>query len=319
MGQGNLEYEWNHLDAATSLLQEGITLCERTGNGRAILQAHLTLAFIKQAQGDMGGANAIMQQVVQLTERQHLSQYRNAQAEASWAWLSLLQGDEAAVLRWLQHCGLSIDRPVSHLHEREYLTLVRVLIAQHRLDEAKQWLANLLHLAKAQGRKGSVIELLMLQAEALQASGEVKAAIERLSQALFLAEPEGYIRLFVDEGVPIAHLLVQMQRRPPGDQSGSPHYREHLLLLLGGAQNEDVSHEAFAISGPGTYPLDEPLSERELEVLQLIVEGCSNREIADRLVIAVSTVKWYVNALYGKLQVESRTKAIARARELHIV
>ena len=319
VGQGNLEYEWNHLDAATSLLQEGITLCERTGNGRAILQAHLTLAFIKQAQGDMGGANAIMQQVVQLTERQHLSQYRNAQAEASWAWLSLLQGDEAAVLRWLQHCGLSIDRPVSHLHEREYLTLVRVLIAQHRLDEAKQWLANLLHLAKAQGRKGSVIELLMLQAEALQASGEVKAAIERLSQALFLAEPEGYIRLFVDEGVPIAHLLVQMHRRPPGDQSGSPHYREHLLLLLGGAQNEDVSHEAFAISGPGTYPLDEPLSERELEVLQLIVEGCSNREIADRLVIAVSTVKWYVNALYGKLQVESRTKAIARARELHIV
>ncbi|MFL5656890.1 MAG: hypothetical protein ACJ8CB_22245, partial [Ktedonobacteraceae bacterium] len=93
VGRGNLEYEWNHLDTATSLLQEGIKLCERTGNGRAILQAHITLAFIKQAQGDTDGARAIRQQVVERTSRQHLSQHRNAQAEAFWAWLSLMQGD----------------------------------------------------------------------------------------------------------------------------------------------------------------------------------------------------------------------------------
>src|SRR5438874_11686324 len=128
-----------------------------------------------------------------------------------------MQGDEAAVLRWLQRCGLSLDREVSHLREREYLTLVRVLITRHRLDEAVKWLANLLQLAEAQGRTGSVIEILMLQAEALHASGEVKQAMERLARALSLAEPEGYIRLFVDEGVAMAHLLVQMRRRPPGD------------------------------------------------------------------------------------------------------
>lgn len=319
VGRGNLEYEWNHLDAATSLLQEGIKLCERTGNGRAMLQAHITLAFIQQAQGDTGGANTIMQQVVQRTSQQHLSQHRNAQVEAFGAWLSLMQGDEAAALRWLQHCGLSLEQQVSHLREREYLTLVRVLIAQHRLDEAKQWLANLLQLAEAQGRMGSVLEILMLQAEALHASGEVKQAMGQLARVLTLAEPEGYIRLFVDEGEPMAHLLVQMRRRPPGDQPGSAHYREHLLALLGRVPDEDVSHEAFAVPGPGTYSLNEPLSERELEVLRLIVAGYSNREIADRLVIAVSTVKWYVNAIYGKLQVESRTKAIARARELHIM
>jgi ATP/maltotriose-dependent transcriptional regulator MalT len=319
VGRGNLEYEWNHLDAATSLLQEGIKLCERTGNGRAVLQAYITLAFIKQAQGDTAGASAIMQQVIQITERLHLSQHRNTQVGAFWAWLSLMQGDEAAVLRWLQRCGLSLDREVSHLREREYLTLVRVLITRCRLDEAKQWLATLLQLAEAQGRTGSVIELLMLQAEALQASGEVNQAMEQLSRALALAEPEGYIRLFVDEGAPIAHLLVQMRRRPPGDQPGSKHYREHLLALLGRAHDEDVSHAAVAVPGSGMYSLGEPLSERELEVLRLIVAGCSNREIADRLVIAVSTVKWYVNAIYGKLQVESRTKAIARSRELNIV
>ncbi len=319
VGRGNLEYEWNHLDAATSLLKEGIKLCERTGNGRAILQAYITLAFIKQAQEDTSGASAIMQHVVQITERQHLSQHRNAQMEAFRAWLSLMQGDEAAFLRWLQRCGLSLDREVSHLREREYLTLVRVLITQSRLDEARHWLAKLLQLAEVQGRTGSVIEILMLQAEALHASGEVNRAIEHLSRSLSLAEPEGYIRLFVDEGTPMARLLVQMRRRLPGNQPGSTKYREHLLALLSRAHDEDVSHSAVDVPGPGMYPLGEPLSERELEVLRLIAAGYSNREIADRLVIAVSTVKWYVNAIYGKLQVESRTKAIARARELNIV
>ncbi|GAC1350360.1 MAG: hypothetical protein NVSMB27_32130 [Ktedonobacteraceae bacterium] len=320
VGRGNLEREWNHLDAATSLLQEGIKLCEQTGNTQVILQAYIGLAFIHQAQGDTDGASAMMRQAVQITERQHLPQFRGTQeVEAVQAWLSLMQGNEAAVLGWVQSCGLSVDQELNHVREREYLTLVRVLITQRRLDEAAKWLAKLLQLAEAQGRTGSVIEILMLQAEALHASGEVNQAMERLSRALSLAEPEGYIRLFVDEGAPIAHLLVQMRRRPPGGQPGSTHYREQLLALLGRAHDEDVSHSAVAVPGSGTYSLGEPLSERELEVLRLIVAGCSNREIADRLVIAVSTVKWYVNTIYSKLQVESRTKAIARARELHIV
>jgi ATP/maltotriose-dependent transcriptional regulator MalT len=239
--------------------------------------------------------------------------------EAVQVWLSLMRGDEAATLRWVQQCGLSIDQELNHVREREYLTLVRVLITQRRLDEAVKWLANLLQLAEAQGRTGSVIEILMLQAEALHASGEVNQAIERLSRALSLAEPEGYIRLFVDEGAPMAQLLTQMRTQRPGDQSGSKHYREQLLALLGSAQDEAASNPSAAIPVPRTHSLSEPLSERELEVLRLIVAGCSNREIADRLVIAVSTVKWYVNTIYGKLQVESRTKAIARARELNIV
>src|SRR5260370_34779529 len=140
-----------------------------------------------------------------------------------------------------------------------------------------------------------------------------------LSLSLSLAEPAGYIRFFVDEKASIAHLLMQMRRRPPGDHVVSAHYREQLLALMGKAHDEDVSHSAGGVPGSGMYPFAESLSERELEVLRLIVAGCSNREIADRLVIAVSTVKWYVNVIYGKLQVESRTKAIAKAREVNIV
>jgi LuxR family maltose regulon positive regulatory protein len=316
VGRGNLEYEWDHLDTATSLLQEGIKRCERAGNVRTILQAQITLAFIKQARGDVDGASAIMQQVSQTTSRQHLSQHRNAQVEAFSAWLSLMQGDEAAVLRWQKRCDLTLDGEFSHLREREYLTLVRVLITQRRLDEAREWLASLLQLAEAQGRTGSMIEILMLQALGLHASGERNQAIERLERSLALAEPEGYIRLFVDEGVPMAHLLRQM-RRAPGDQPGFTRYREHLLAELHRAENALDSTVAVPDSGM-TLP-GEALSERELEVLRLIVACYSNREIADRLVIAVSTVKWYINAIYGKLQVESRTKAIARARELNIV
>jgi len=320
VGRGNLEREWNHLDAATSLLQEGIKLCEQTGNTQAILQAYIGLAFIHQARGDAGGASALMQQAVQITERQNLSQTRGTkEVGAAQAWLFLMQGDEAAALGWVQRCGLSVDQDLNHLREREYLTLVRALIAQHRLDEAVKWLANLLQLAEAQGRTGSVIEILMLQAEALHASGEVNQAIERLSRALSRAEPEGYIRLFVDEGVPMARLLVQLHARRKSDQPGSLGYREKLLALLGRTHVEGLPHLATGVTGLGTYPLSEPLSERELEVLHLIGAGYSNREIADRLVIAVSTVKWYVNAIYGKLQVESRTRAIARARELNIM
>ena len=289
VGRGDLEREWNHLDAATSLLQEGIKLCEQTGNTQVILQAYIGLAFIHQAQGDAGGASALMRQAVHIREWQHRSLPRDTQVEAAQAWLFLMQGDETAALGWVQRRRLSVDQELHHVCEREYLTLVRVLITQRRLDEAKQWLANLLQLAEAQGRTGSVIEILILQAEALYASDEVKQAMGHLSRALILAEPEGYIRLFVNEGPPMAHLLEQMRRRPPNDQSGSTHYREHLLALLGDAHDEDVSHAAVAVPGSGTYSLGEPLSERELEVLRLIVAGCSNREIADRLVIAVSS------------------------------
>jgi LuxR family maltose regulon positive regulatory protein len=318
--RGSLAREWNDLDTAASLLREGIQFCEQTANTRVIVQALIELAFLKQAQGDPAGASALMQQAVQRAEWQHRSLSRGTQeVEAYQAWLFLMQGDQAAASHWVQHCTLNLDQELNHLREREYLTLVRILIAQHKLDAAAQWLAKLLQLAEAQGRTGSTIEILMLQAETLQASGKRDQAMGQLARALSLAEPEGYIRLFVDEGSPLARLLAQMRRRLSDGQSGSTDYRENLLELLGRTYEEDRSQEAFAGPEPGTSLLDEALSERELVVLRLIVAGCSNREIADRLVIAVSTVKWYVNAIYGKLQVESRTKAIARARELNIV
>jgi LuxR family maltose regulon positive regulatory protein len=318
VGRGNLAREWNQLDAATTLLQEGLALCEQTGNTQAILQAYIGLAFIQQAQGDADGARARLRQARQIQARQPHPPPGGPQVEAAQAWLALRQGDVAAAAEWARSSGLSLDQKLTHLREREYLTVVRVLLAQGRPAEAARWLATLRPLAEAQGRAGSVIELLMLQAEALHASGDTSQAIERLAHALALAEPEGYVRLFVDEGAAIAHLLGQLRRRRPAAPSGATGYREHLLALLGGPADEVGPPSAVAVPTAAPPALVEPLSERELAVLRLIIAGCSNREIAERLVIAVSTVKWYVNAIYGKLQVESRTKAIARARELDI-
>ncbi len=320
VGRGELQREWNHLDTAAHLLQEGITQCRQMANASIMLVGHITLVRVKQAQGDAAGADMLIQKIPQIIRSSRLSPLNTAQFTAWHARLALTQGDLALAERWIQERKLGVDDELSSPRDIEYLTLARVLITQHRPDEALPLLARLLHLAEREGRLGNALEILVLQALASRARGDEAGAMETLERTLSIAEPEGYIRLFVDEGPPIAHLLVQMRRHRPGDQPGSTHYRERLLALLGKAYDEEeLSQSATTLPVSRTHLLSEPLSERELEVLRLIVAGYSNREIADRLVIAVSTVKWYVNVIYGKLQVESRTRAIARARELNIV
>lgn len=219
---------------------------------------------------------------------------------------------------------MRVDDELSPPLDVEYLTLARMLITQHRPDEVVPLLGRLLHLAEMQGRMGNALEILVLQAVAELSRGDVNQALVTLSRALSLAEPEGYIRLFADEGSPMANLLSQMWTRQRGVQRGTPNrfsldYVEKLLAALGTQYPQSMSQPPGPTPFNISYPLVEPLSERELAVLRLIVAGYSNREIADRLVLAVSTVKWYVNTIYSKLQVESRTKAIGRARELNIV
>ena len=153
----------------------------------------------------------------------------------------------------------------------------------------------------------------------MQASGAISQDIESLAQALSLSEPEGYIRIFVDEGTPLARLLVLMHRDQKYNHNDLAKYIKQLLSVFGDTSDEDGWSATTAQPDSVAELLDEPLTERELEILRLIVAGYSNKEIAERLVIALSTVKWYINIIYQKLQVESRTKAIVRARELHLV
>jgi LuxR family maltose regulon positive regulatory protein len=318
VGRGDLQREWNRLDAAAHSLQAGITQCQQTGNIPILLQGYVALARVRQAQGDAAGTDSLLQQIAQHLRTSSLAPHNAVQFTAWHTRLSLVQGDLALAARWVQERQVQAKGVLRAEREIEYLTLARVLIAQQVPDEALPLLGRLLNLAERQGRMGSALEHLVLQAVAQQTHGDEAGALETLGRALSLAEPEGYIRLFVDEGVPMARLLVKLRAHRGNEQAGSFGYREKLLALLGAASDAGVPNPARAVCGSG-LSLVEPLNERELAVLRLIVAGCSNQEIADRLVIAVSTVKWYVNAIYGKLQVESRTKAIVRAMELNIV
>jgi LuxR family maltose regulon positive regulatory protein len=182
-----------------------------------------------------------------------------------------------------------------------------VLIAQGLLDEAVSLLERLARSAETGGRNGRLIEILVLQAMALHAQNRVTRALTVLEKALSLAEPEGYVRVFVDEGPPMVALLRQAASR-----SIVPGYTNRLLAVLG----EEPRGTA---KGKPIPALIEPLSERELEVLRLVADGLSNQEIADALILTVGTVKAHVHNIYGKLSVRGRTQAIALARELHLL
>ena len=165
------------------------------------------------------------------------------------------------------------------------------------------------------GRTGRLIEVLVLQSLALQALGEAEPAVECLAQALELARPEGYVRLFADEGEPVADLL----RRVLGSRGGRAGHdvpEDHARRLLAAIE---AGGEPGVRARDGAGALAEPLSERELEVLRLLSSGMSNREVAQNLFVALSTVKTHVNSIYRKLEARSRTHAVARARELDLL
>ncbi|MGH3105811.1 MAG: LuxR C-terminal-related transcriptional regulator, partial [Rubrobacteraceae bacterium] len=190
----------------------------------------------------------------------------------------------------------------------------RLLHARGRHDEALQLLGKLREAADAAGRTGTLIEILSLQAMALWASNEKEQGVEILTQALAMAEPEGYVRTFVDEGATMADLLaatLEARQKSHPDSAGRvpARYLAKLLAAL------DQASAALASDGR----LTEPLSERELEVLALIAAGETNGEIAGKLFVSISTVKTHINNLYRKLGARSRTRAVARARELGLL
>jgi LuxR family maltose regulon positive regulatory protein len=334
---GKILYEWNELQVAERHVLEGLERLGRAGIPGSFGTGHALLARIKQAQGDGAGALAAIQQAVQLAEGSGILRLSIlTAAHEARIWLARARSGGSAgegaldrTSRWAAEYRRVGE--AEYLREFEDLTLVRVLLAEGSSSEALDLLDALQPTAKAAGRMGSVIEILALRALTLQALGDASGALHALGRALRLAEPEGYVRLFVDEGEQMARLLY----RAAGDGIVVWYGARLLAAFEGGAEDRPSSIPSAAPfpsatvetgvdaldDARGRHPLYlvEPLTSRELEVLELLAGGLSNREIGQQLVISLPTVKSHTRNIYGKLGVHSRKEAVSQARTLGIL
>jgi LuxR family maltose regulon positive regulatory protein len=318
MGLGYLLREWNDLEAALRHVVEGIELAAKWEE-MGTFTGYISLACVQQALGDQEAAREAIQKAWQTAKGFEGMEMASVVVGVYQARLWIQQGDYHAALHWAEERGLKGrieagelekgSRTVPFLYAAlEYMAYAEACIAQDRPAEALAILSPLLQVTEAGGWTMFTIETLALESLAFQALGDVDRALYCLERARSLAEPEGFVRLFVDKGQPMARLLYQAAER-----GIAPEYASRLLAAFPAVES--------APTAPSKPPSEmiEPLSEREREVLLLIAEGLSNREIAQRLFLSLSTVKVHTYNMYGKLGVHSRTQAVAKARTLGIL
>ena len=314
VGLAEVAYQRNELDSALEYATEGIALERQFLPGTSPTAGLVTLAWIRQAAGDPAGA------LEAIGEAEHASPTTAGvlnPVPAQRARLLLAQGDVAGAVRWADEGGLQAGDELRYPREPEYLVLARVLLAQQRSAGALALLDRLRAAAAAQGRVGSLIEIGALRALALAARGQDADAVDALAEALTLARPQGYVRVFADEGAPMAALLARLiaaQRAGSGFsgfQAAAGVPLGYLARLRSAFGAEPAAPHTAAVAG-----LIDPLTSRELEVLQMLAAGKSNQAIAGELVVTLDTVKKHVSHLLGKLGAANRTEAVTRAREL---
>ena len=278
----------------------------------------MTLAWIRQAQGDPGGALEAMGEAGRAALGPAVTGLLNP-VPAQRARLLLAQGDVAAAARWAEERGLGPGDEPGYPREPEHLVLARVLLAQDRPAQALKLLERMLAAAAGQGRAGSVIEIGALRALALAACGDQDAAVEALARALTLGCPQGYVRVFADESAPMAALLARLAAAQKADHAAARIVPlgclAQVLRAFGGQDDRPGAGRGAAVV-PG---LVEQLTARELEVLVLLAAGTPNPRIAEQLVVTLDTVKKHVSHLLGKLGAANRTEAVTRARQLGLI
>jgi LuxR family maltose regulon positive regulatory protein len=315
-------YQRNDLAGAAPHIQRAVELGELGGDWWR-MHGYRMLAYLKQAEGDWKAAHDLFQKSCVIGDALSVRQM-NVATEPSLEQLRILLGHTRPELAhlltdlaqridtrgWQPDDDVDFSSPEDYPYESEYSDLARSLIALGRAAEAIPLLERLLKAAQSMERQGDAIRYLTLQALAFHTQGDTPTALASLDQALTLAEPKGYVRIFVDEGEPMATLL--RQAASCGDASG---YVERLLAEFPGAQRtSDSLGERYPSEN-----LVEPLSDREIEVLQLMAAGLKHKEIGEQLVISLNTVRHHTRNIYSRLNVNSRAQAIAKARELNLL
>ena len=309
VGIGRIQRQWNQLEDALRSVTKGVALCRDWGMAELHALSCIELAHVHQALGQDEASRASIREAIRIMES--FSPWGTKHATAHQARLNLARGDVGAAERWADSNDLATDGDYEHYREAEYLALIRVLIAQKRFEQAHALANRLTRTAQEIGKKQAELEGLVLLALVLSLQGDVDQGSANLIQALSIAEPEGYVRIFVDEGPPMARLLLEALGR-----GIAPEYIRHLLAAFPSVEPEETTP---APAQDRSSELIEPLSDREIEVLRLIAEGLTNRDIAARLYLSPHTIKVHARSIYGKLGVHSRVAAVARGRALGIL
>ncbi len=303
-GLSRVAYERDDLPAAASYAHECVELCRQTGHREFAAVGQVVLARVEQLQGRADKAAEAMHAADVIIQGKDSSPRRSLWVQCALARWWLAEGNAELVGRFLKARNIPSDGDIAYAQEPAYLVLLRLLLSQGEYDRAAELAERLLEQAEATGRTGMVIEALVLRAIAFQGRRDLVRALSSLERALALAAPERYVRVLLDEGEPMARLLHQAQAHHLGAA-----YLAELVSALPSPSDA---------AAPVSQPLVEPLSARELEVLRLIVAGCTNEEIATKLIISIKTAKRHISNIYGKLGVKSRTQAVALARELKL-
>ena len=317
-GLGSLLVEWNQLESASELLERGVELGRRWSQWEILTTGYFALVRIKMAQGQVESAFELLQRLEDMAVKLELPMAEGP-VKAVRAFWQARRGDLEPARDWAQACGIAAQSKIPYLQEADALILARVWIALQKNEEAMALIDRLLESTQAGERWGRVAELRLYQALGWQALQDEDAALGALQSAFQLAEPEGYIRLFLDEGQPMRTLLDQAARH-----AIAPGYVSRLLesFAQNGTSVQPVKAPArestFDSARQAAYSQD-PLSDRELEVLRLVARGMTNQEIADELVISLNTVKSHVKNIYARLQVRNRAEAISVAKEINIL
>jgi LuxR family maltose regulon positive regulatory protein len=309
VGMSEIARERDDLHAATQHLLHSQELGEHTGLPQNRYRWRVAMARVREAEGDLRGSLDLLNEAESLYVSDFFPNVRPVPALRARVWIA--QGRHGEALGWAREQGLSVDDNLSYLREFEHITLARLLLARYQGDrversphEADRLLERLLLAAEAGGRTGRVIEILVLRALARQALGDVPAALGFLDRAVTLAEPEGYVRAFVDEGAPMTSLLRAAAKQRTG--------RDYVRRLLAAASGIERN-------GPREQALIEPLSERELDVLRLLGSELDGPAIARELVVSLNTMRTHTKNIYAKLAVTNRRAAVRRAAELNLL
>lgn len=294
MRLAQLTYEADELAEAKAYLEQAEALARQLGLDIITVVSEAVGAQILSAQGDLDGA-LLLAQAARANSRESL-------ADSTWmtaleADLHLRRGDIAAAEDLFEESGYPLDETPQYLHMEQHIVYARLLLAQGEVDEAERWLERLHQFAEERGYRRWLINILLLRAVTAERLKTPRRSLSLVSDALRLAAPEWYIRAFLDDALPILPLLPQVRGEAPAFV--------------------DAVLNAFREFAPPESP--DALTARELEVLRLMADGLSNAEIAERLVLSTGTVKQHISHIYEKLDVHSRTQAVALGRARHLI